>query len=240
MSARLPDGYEVDVPGTTEKIAMVPVAALPGRGRGFWMATTETTWDLYDVFVFEFDTRDGAAKLDGVSRPSKPYIPPDHGYGHEGFAAMCVTFKSAREFCRWLSGRTGHTYRLPTADEWEHACRAGATTKYPFGDDASALSDHAWFEDNCDEQTQAVGKKLPNAWGLHDMLGNVQEWCVTKDDQPITCGASYVSTADEVSPSFRAEQTYEWNETDPQIPKSEWWLSDGSFVGFRVVRDFDR
>lgn len=83
-----------------------------------------------------------------------------------------VTWQHAQEFVRRLSAKTGKTYRLPSEAEWEYACRAGQQTRYCGGDDSEKL---AWSGDE-HGSIQPVGRKQPNAWGLHDMSGNVWEW----------------------------------------------------------------
>jgi formylglycine-generating enzyme required for sulfatase activity len=84
-----------------------------------------------------------------------------------------VSWKEAQEFCQKLSQKEGTTYRLPTEAEWEYACRAEGADPPAAG---PSLADVAWYADNSDGTTRAVGQKRPNAWGLHDMLGNVAEW----------------------------------------------------------------
>jgi formylglycine-generating enzyme required for sulfatase activity len=88
-----------------------------------------------------------------------------------------VSWDDVQDFIRKLNKKENTTiYRLPTEAEWEYAARAGTTTEYSFGDDASGLGDYAWYYDNSGKKTHPVGKKQRNSWDLHDMHGNLQEW----------------------------------------------------------------
>ena len=93
-----------------------------------------------------------------------------------------VSWEDAVEFCQRLSALTaeqtaGNVYRLPTEAEWEYACRAGTTTAYSFGDDLTQLKNYAWYRENSGGTSHPVGSKQPNDWGLHDLHGNLWEWC---------------------------------------------------------------
>ena len=88
-----------------------------------------------------------------------------------------VSWNDVQEFIRKLNDKEGtDKYRLPSEAEWEYACRAGATTRYSFGDSESKLGDYAWYAKNSDKKTHPVGQKLPNPYGLYDVHGNVCEW----------------------------------------------------------------
>ena len=89
---------------------------------------------------------------------------------------VCVSWHDARAFIAWLNGKTGSNYRLPSDAEWEYAARAGSTTAYSWGDDiGNNLANCDWCGDRWDH-TAPVGSFPANAWGLHDMHGNVWEW----------------------------------------------------------------
>lgn len=93
-----------------------------------------------------------------------------------------VTWYQAVEFCERLNAlsaeiRAGRVYRLPTEAEWEFAARAGSGHRFFFGENPDGLEQFEWFSTNSKGTINAVGVKLPNPWGLYDMLGNVHEWC---------------------------------------------------------------
>ena len=113
--------------------------------------------------------------------------------------ATHVSWDDATEFCKKLTNlerkagklKADEEYRLPTAAEWEYSCRAGTETAFSFGDDEEQLGNYGWFEGNTTGEKYAheVGMKDPNPWGLHDMHGNVEEWCSDWFDTKLAGGA---------------------------------------------------
>ncbi|ARA92258.1 hypothetical protein AWN76_003085 [Rhodothermaceae bacterium RA] len=231
------EAYVDTLSGTTVTFEMIPVpggtVTVQGQTvevRPFWIGKTELSWDEYDVWAYQLDRpEDQPPDFDTESRPSKPYVLPGESFGHQGNPALAMTFKAAQKYTEWLSEKTGHTYRLPTEAEWEHACKLGMLD--------APLDEVAWYWDNANSQAHKIDSKPPDRLGLHNMRGNVKEWVVGVDGTPVTKGGSWMDDAEDVSCEARSLQVPAWNVTDPQLPKSTWWLSDGPFIGFRLVRE---
>lgn len=144
----------------------------PVRVEGFLMDVHEVTQESYQQL-----TGRNPSKFPGADRPV------DQVSWYNAAVLYC-NMRSMREGLQpCYDPETGECdfsrsgYRLPTEAEWEYACRAGATTRFSFGDDAGQLARYGWFKENSEKKTHPVGQKTPNAWGLFDMHGNVMEWC---------------------------------------------------------------
>lgn len=278
--------YSQKIPGSSVAIEMIAIPtgtftmgspeSEPGRKpdegpqhqvklEAFWMSKCEVTWDAYDLYWKEESLPEAGKPpapqfaADAVTRPTPPYADETFGHAREGHPCLGMTHHAAMMFCRWLSKKTGKPYRLPTEAEWEYACRAGTSTAFPFGNDPSQLDDYAWYKKNANDTTHAAGSKKANAWGLHDMLGNVAEWCLdhysTKDYQNfpaglllqpvrkptnfkfahVVRGGSWTDEAVACRSAARRGSHKDWFRQDPQRPQSIWWMTDADFVGFRVV-----
>lgn len=278
QSAPAFQAFEQKIPNSSVSFKMVPVPAgvflmgSPEKEKGhrpdegpvakitldsFWIGEHEVTYEEY--ILFQDEAQDPAPVPDGITRPSPPYIDFTLGMGKTGgFPANSMSQYAAIMYCKWLYKKTGIFYRLPTEAEWEYACRAGASTAYPFGDDETLLKEYAWYGKNSDNKYHPVKQLKPNTWGLYDMLGNVAEWtldqyvpdyfervksspanpavpAVTK--YPITLrGGSFRDEATKLRAAARLPSERKWNARDPQIPRSKWWNTDAPFIGFRVVR----
>ena len=275
--ASKPASYKVTIPNTTVSYTMVPVPAgeftMGAAGAGakpdeqpqhkvrldaFWMQAQEVSWDAYLMFMFadQADERTHPdATVDGLSRPTAPYVEMSFGRGLKGFPAISMTQHAANKFAEWLSAKTGEYYRLPTEAEWEYACLGGSATGVP----PANLGDYAWDAKNSAAQFfsatyHPVGTKKPNAWGLYDMLGNVMEWTLDQYApysasaqvnpwvKPTTSypqavrGGSWHDDESRVSCKARVASDPSWKKQDPQLPKSVWYMTDAQWLGFRLVR----
>ena len=155
-------GYDVEKPAHEVKIK-----------KDFYMAKFLVTFNEYDKFC----------------KDTNRELVDDNGWGRDSRPVMSISWNDAIAYAKWLSEKTGSTYRLSTEEEWEYSCRAGSVTPYGFGTIKTGfidrifkkkyaeLDDYGWYMQNSDEQTHPVGTKKPNAWGLYDMAGNLYEWC---------------------------------------------------------------
>lgn len=201
---------------------------------GFWIGRTEVTWDEFLLYC-DF-AGDGTAPPgpDAVSKPSQPldWTPFDHDWGTGRRPALGMSWNAAQKYCEWLSRNTGRDYRLPAEAEWALACGDGG---------GGPLAERAWFAENSGGKTQEVGLKLPNERGIHDLLGNVWEYCAEpwSDAEParaVLRGGSWKDPAEFVTPAARLPFDEDWTLDDPNFPPGVWWVPAGEHLGLRVLR----
>ena len=162
--------------------------------------------------------------------------------------AVDVSWDDAQLFLKSLRGYTNQRFRLPSEAEWEYACRAGTSTRFYWGDDPNyeAIDHYAWSDAYAvdgpyEKYAKVVGLRLPNAWGLYDMSGNVSEWC--EDDWhgnyvgAPTEGKAWVDTPRRPYRVLRGGSwTYEKKQCRSANRYTPWMANVGnSDYGFRVV-----
>ncbi len=185
----------------------------------------------YPVTFEEYDLYCEVQKIDK---------PDDEAWGRGKRPVINVSWNDAQAYIKWLNEQTGENYRLPTEAEWEYSARAGTTTKWSFGDDEKELEKYAWYNSNDGKRTKEVGTKDSNPWGLHDMHGNVWEWC--QDDW-----------VDSYEKTPRDGKAYEDTSLDRKVLRGGSWFNVDSYtrssnrdrliptvsidnVGFRLLR----
>jgi formylglycine-generating enzyme required for sulfatase activity len=202
--------------------------------RGFWMGKFPVTQGQWEVVMGGNPSH---------FKDSGPNAPVEQ-----------VSWDDAQEFCRALNQHDGREYRLPTEAEWEYACRAGTARAWGFNegdyvdndilekdgiDYEETLPNYAWFEDNSKGTTHPVGQKKSNAWGLHDMHGNVDEWCQdywTEEDYPQGSATDPIGPVIGSKRGFRGgawDSNYEYNRS-----ASRWGTEPTSrtnMTGFRLA-----
>jgi formylglycine-generating enzyme required for sulfatase activity len=261
-----PGEFRMGFPGGEEGRPEGPVRDVR-IGYAFALGRTEVTQREYATFVAATRraTRGGCQVWD-----SEWTFPADADWTNPGYGRVpfddepvaCVSWEDARAYVEWLARGTGERYRLPTEAEWEYAARAGTTTGYFWGSDASAgppacdfanVYDESGQEKNafnwapfaCDDgfgQVAPVGSFRPNAFGLHDMIGNVWEWtadCYVAPYPAAPVDGSAVEAAGECE--RRTARGGSWI-TRPNRQRVTFRGRDPpetlySFFGFRVARD---
>ena len=204
----------------------------------FALGATEVTFDEWETCV-----RGGGCG---------EYRPDDRGWGRGARPVINVNWNDAQAYVRWLSRETGESYRLPSEAEWEYAARAGTTT--PFHTGTTISTDQVNYDGNYTygsgrrgtyrERTTSVGTFAPNAFGLHDVHGNVWEWvedCWHEDYEGAPRdGAAWTSGGDCGGRVLRGGS---WNDAPRSLRSAaRSWITTGHrdyFAGFRVARTLD-
>ncbi|MEY8876880.1 MAG: formylglycine-generating enzyme family protein [Leptothrix sp. (in: b-proteobacteria)] len=178
-----------------------------------------------------------------------PAQPLDEGWGRGAQPVIHMTWDLTQRYLKWLSRRTGQTYRLPSESEWEYAARAGTTTPFGLGEriDPTSANIAGGFTYNGSkpgidrQRTTAVGSFAPNAWGLHDMHGNVWEWvqdCWHRDYEGAPAnGSAWTRRCDEDRHVLRGGSWYDTAAFARAAARRGLEAGSITALGFRVVRE---
>jgi len=190
------------------KICEANWAAIP-EGRfgeqvmpAFKMLNTPITFEMFDIFC----------------SMTHKQPPGDEGWGRDNRPVINVSHRDACDYARWLSRQTGWQCRLPTEEQWEYACRAGAVTDFWYGD----IPDPRRMVMGTGKTMPTPGPRMASPWDLYDMHGNVWEWTSSqKHDEYILCGGSWYNKANWLTCTSR-------NIAFPTASNNNW--------GFRLIR----
>ncbi len=203
-SARQMDDAIVHVPSSTRWLLREEAQKPAQVDEPFWLGASEVTVAQFRAFA-EATNYKTTAERDGKGAERPPSegklaeAKPEFVWKHADFASnpefpvVCVTLADAKAFCEWLSKKDSREYFVPTEIQWEYACRAGAITQWPWGDDPAAAAQFAALASR-----SAVEDKQPNAFGLFDMLGNAAEIAVAGDGAPVWRGGSAAGGTDRI------------------------------------------
>lgn len=265
--------YQQPIPGSSAVIEMVPIPGgehtlepiEPSSAKSktvslgpYWIGKFEITMQQYMPYrqlYFtqkrnerkEINQADNPTAVDAVTAPTEVYDPGLHfEYAdHPDSPALSVSQYAARQYTKFLSLLTAQTYRLPLRSEWQHACLAGSRPPYCFLETGERLEQYAVSIENSPEGSESlrVGTKKPNAWGLHDVHGNVSEFVI--EDNAVTgmqyghvaCGGNCFSDAKDCTVNSFIRTDEDWWDQDPELPHSPWWTTseEARVTGFRIV-----
>lgn len=251
--------YTEQIPKTDVSFDMV---AIPKKNAHFFIGKIEVSWDEYKAFLNETEsegrTSASSKDIDAITGATPPFGDPSQSWGMGKRPAITMTWHAANTYCEWLSKKTGKTYRLPTALEWEFATVTNKNENFFFGGNISdytnknfifnlikkpsdKINKYVIWKKNSNGKTALPNDVLANNFGVKNMLGNVREFCkdtikINNKIEHVLKGGSFKSNLNELLVDYEDHTQHEkWLLTDPQIPKSIWWYSDCYDVGFRVL-----
>ncbi len=210
--------------GSSEHDAEMPIHEVDLLA--FWIGKHPITFDNYDFFCNE----------------TNRIKPSDAGWGRGRRPVINISWHDAEAYCQWLCEKTGNFYRLPSESEWEYAARGGIASNGFRYSGSNLLSNVAWYKQNSNQKTQLVGKKNANEAGLHDMNGNVWEWCSDKwhesHEGAPTDGSERLSEKQSINRVCRGGA---WNfnfDHNFRVSSRKFYTPNGQScnIGFRVVQ----
>jgi formylglycine-generating enzyme required for sulfatase activity len=225
-------------PPPVPQVELIPLTNMVAIKAGTFMRIKFPVTITHDFWIGRYEVTQGEfASVMGRN--------PSHFTGDSNRPVEKVTFIDASNYCSAVTQREraarrlpeGYVYRLPTEAEWECACRAGSTNLFGFGSDAKLGGAFAWTAENSDATTHPIGQKQPNPWGIHDMHGNVWEWCLDWFEPypaaPVT---------DPIGPAtskFKVFKGGGWNQDIEYARSANRFMMSPSngihFVGFRIA-----